>query len=68
MIEAQDLDGYNDLFGFRFQGGSNGLVTIFIEDDTFWHPKMTFDVFWLPYFYKIASEALNTWETRNDPS
>jgi hypothetical protein len=54
-LKADELDGHGDLFGWKFSdGGSNGLVTIYIEDDENWHEKMTFDVFWLADFKRMA--------------
>ncbi len=48
-VRVDELDGHKELFGWkRKQGGSNGLITIYVEDDKFWHEKMTFDVAWLP--------------------
>jgi len=62
-LGEEELDGHGSLFGWKFSaGGSNGLVSIYIEDDDNWHRKMTFDVFWLKDFKRIADammEAIN---------
>lgn len=57
VLVESNLDGtVDDIFGWRFHdGGSNGLVTIYVEDDEQWFPKMTFDVYWLPSFVKMAN-------------
>lgn len=52
------IDGHGALFGYKFtEGGSNGLVTIYEEDDELWHPKMTFDIAWLPDLMQVAARA-----------
>ena len=62
VMLASALSGtVGNIFGYRFhEGGSNGLVTIYVEDDEQWFPKMTFDVFWLPEFVKLAEVAKAT--------
>jgi len=55
VLMSDELDGHTELFGYKFSdGGSTGLVTIYIEDDENWFPKMTFDKFWLNDFESIA--------------
>lgn len=42
-----ELDGTRKIFGWKFHdGGSNGLVTLYLEDDENWFPKQTFDIHW----------------------
>lgn len=54
-LTEDELDGHGALFGWKFsEGGSNGLVSIYIEDDENWHRKMTFDVAWLADFRNMA--------------
>lgn len=58
-MNADELDGHTALFGWKFtEGGSTGLVTIYIEDDGYWHSKMTFDRWWLDDFAHLAMALL----------
>lgn len=57
-VTEEALDGHGGLFGYKFMaGGSNGLVTIYVEDDALWHPKITFDIAWLPDLMQVAARA-----------
>lgn len=56
-MKKSDLDGCSKLFGWRFhEGGSNGLVTIYIEDDETYFPKLTCDRFWIEDLLFAAAE------------
>lgn len=58
-VRSDELDGTGALFGYKFtEGGSTGLVTIYIEDDSWWHPKMTIDKFWLKDLSEVVAAAL----------
>jgi len=48
-----DLDGSGELFGWKF---SDEDVTIYMEDDGYWHPKMNFHVSWIRDFVCMATE------------
>lgn len=59
---ADDLDGHTQLFGWKFHdsdraNSSNGLVTIFVEDDEWYSPKMTVDRHWLDDLMIAANRA-----------
>lgn len=58
VLRQHELDGHGGLFGWRFtDGGSTGLVTIYIEDDENWHPKFTVDRYWLADLQAVAKMA-----------
>ena len=47
-MRREDMDEAGELFGVRFvDGGSNGLIELYIEDDGYWHFVTTFDRYWL---------------------
>ncbi len=63
-VKATDLSGHTDLFGWTFsEGGSTGLITIYIEDDENWHPKMTFDRYWLGDLARAVAAAIRRGES-----
>jgi len=50
------VDGHTELFGWvQHPGGSNGLVTLYREDDEQWFPSMTFDIHWVKDFLSMAT-------------
>lgn len=64
-LKAEDLDGHHAIFGYDFSyGGSNGIVSIYFEDDGFWYKQASFDVSWLPEYKNIIDGALEDWSER----
>lgn len=56
-LMKEELDGSGELFGWKFSdGGSTGLVTIYVEDDENWYPEMTFDKYWLDDLLKAVAD------------
>jgi len=57
VLVESDLDGAKELFGWKYSGeGVSRVVSIYIEDDDYWHPKMTFNVAWIHDFMNMATE------------
>lgn len=57
-MRAGDMDIIGQLFGIRFRdGGSTGLVELYVENDEFYHLKCTFDRLWLNDLRHISAEA-----------
>jgi hypothetical protein len=55
VLLESDLDGLGELFGWKF---SDEEVTIYIEDDGYWRPKMTFNVAWIHDLESAATEIV----------
>lgn len=59
-IKVGELDVVGRLFGLKFvEGGSNGLVELYIEDDENYHYKCSFDRYWLTDLTNVVNEALD---------
>lgn len=63
ILSCDQLDGHCELFGFTItkRKGLSPLVTLYIEDDENWFPKLSFDVFWisdLEKMIKLLKEVL----------
>ena len=66
IVRGDELDVTGGLFGFRFVDGcSNGCVELYVEDDGYWHHKMTFDRVWLKDMQHCVDRARSTLEGKH---
>lgn len=61
----EDLDVAGECFGMKFHpGGSNGLVSLFVEDDELWFLKVTFDIYWLKDLQQVIEQTVGRPEAK----
>ncbi len=62
-IRAEELSGISEIFGYKihdkeeFPEVSGRLVTIYVGDDDWWHPKFTIHEKWLTDMQLVAGLA-----------
>ena len=57
-----DMDVVGGLFALRLvpsPSKSGTWVELYVEDDTYFHHKTTFDKLWLPDLIRVATQAQN---------
>lgn len=60
-MRREDMDEAGELFGVRFiDGGSNGLIELYIEDDGYWHHKVTFDRAWVSDLRRVMAKTIES--------
>jgi hypothetical protein len=59
LLKTDELSGHTELFGWKFrEGGNNGLIEIYVEDDDFWNKVLEFDTSWIHDFHQLGTALL----------
>ncbi len=59
MSAQQPVTLLGEMFGVRIaeRHDAGPLITLLVEDDGFWHDKMSFDIAWLPDLVRVLRQA-----------
>jgi hypothetical protein len=55
VLRAEDLDRHGVVFGLKsVKDGATELVTLYVGDDGWWHPKATVAAKWMPELLRVV--------------
>ena len=55
VLRAEDLDRHGVVFGLKsVKEGPTEMVTLYVGDDGWWHPKLTVAAEWMPELLRVV--------------